>query len=85
MEHKSILEATALHESLFEFDQSLVFLAMFTILQVFFGVAAYENVSNFQERVHFSLFWAIQRHYGHDVSNTTILDLIQDGVMNQKN
>jgi len=54
---------------------------MFTILQILFGVAAYTHVSHFQERVHFSLFWAVQRHYGNDISNTTVVDLIQQGVI----
>lgn len=47
--------------------------------KVSIGVLAYARFGNFQERVHFGIFWAVQRHYGHDVSNTTIIDWIQQG------
>ena len=54
-------------------------------VEVTFGVVAYNELAEFHEKVHLGIFWAIQRHYGNDIANTTVIDLIQQGVSNQNN
>jgi hypothetical protein len=53
------------------------------VVEVTFGVMAYYELAEFHEKVHLGIFWAIQRHYGNDIANTTVIDLIQQGVSNQ--
>jgi hypothetical protein len=50
------------------------------VVEVTFGVVAYNELAEFHEKVHLGIFWAIQRHYGNDIANTTVIDLIQQGV-----
>lgn len=50
-------------------------------VQVTFGRVAYNELAPFHEKVHLGIFWAIQRHYGNDIANTTVIDLIQQGVL----
>ena len=59
--------------------KSCVIEGLFVMAKISVGVLAYMRFGEFQERVHFGIFWAVQRHYGHDVSNTTIIDWIQQG------
>ena len=54
-------------------------------VEVTFGVVAYNELAEFHEKVYLGIFWAIQRHYGNDIANTTVIDLIQQGVSNQNN
>lgn len=61
-------------------QQFLAFLVIFVVAEITAGVVAYANLADFQERVHFNFLWTVQRHYGQDVVNTTILDLVQETV-----
>ncbi|XP_046451757.1 leukocyte surface antigen CD53-like [Daphnia pulex] len=56
-----------------------VSLIIFVVVEVTFGVVAYNELAEFHEKVHLGIFWAIQRHYGNDIANTTVIDLIQQG------
>lgn len=55
-------------------------MAVLIAVEIVFGSMTYAKLDDFHEKVHLWIFWAIQRHYGHDVSNTTIVDLIQQNV-----
>nr|CAH0110474.1 unnamed protein product [Daphnia galeata] len=57
----------------------IVSLTIFVVVEVTFGVMAYYELAEFHEKVHLGIFWAIQRHYGNDIANTTVIDLIQQG------
>lgn len=54
---------------------------MFVIaVQITFGVVVYSQLDGFHEKVHLGIFWGIQRYYGNDISNTTVIDVIQQSV-----
>lgn len=57
----------------------LAFLIVFIVAEITGGILVYSSLPAFQERVHFNIVWGVQRHYGNDLANTTILDLIQEG------
>lgn len=44
------------------------------------GVMAYNYRPELHKTVEFNLLWAVERFYGTDVANTTILNRIQEGV-----
>lgn len=53
---------------------------VFVIAEIACGVLIYNQQGAFQEKVHYSILKAVDRHYGNDITNTTKLDLIQEGV-----
>ncbi|XP_057375028.1 tetraspanin-7-like isoform X2 [Daphnia carinata] len=54
-------------------------LVLLVAVQLTIARVAYDELAPFHEKVHLGIFWAIQRHYGNDVANTTVIDLIQQG------
>jgi hypothetical protein len=44
------------------------------------GVLAYTQKAGYQERIELSIRWSVQRYYSQEVTNTTAIDAIQQGV-----
>lgn len=60
--------------------QFLFFVVLFIVAEIGIGFYGYAKTADFYEKVHFNIFWAVERYYGNDVINTTLLDFLQQGV-----